>query len=566
MTLATPRRTWPTLLFTVAAVWFALVSMLPCADRAWRAVAGDTPSEPGLQGEATRLLTDAGIAVSINEDGERGTVAFSRGIEAASHPLRLDILFDPQRMDGTRLVATEALSRGLGTNCLSQAVEPLVRREASGGDRIYLASLAVEVVQAAYEADRFGKPVLPNWLLPGMAVLCGSLAWLSHRLGRISPAVVPYVPSMALAEDRRGLEAKLARIVAEIAATRSAMAERESGLAQTTEPTWRERLNVVGRVRGRREAARMRTGMAALMEKAAALERARTAVVSEISGNYRRQTDDRRRFYDQVEDRALMIWFLRQAVAVMAIMAVSLAAAHATVAFAAPGALISPARFDEVLLRGDTLIATALEANPDLAATVAVRCFARVVHPEPRETKVANVADQAPGGLFVDPPTPWRAPIRGVQHCLIGNPCGNACIPVGRVCHVGQPARVGQECGRGYISMAKTCRVDRIPPPVITPLVTLPMETGTPSSGTSAAAYVRPDDAPRYIPPPSSGDADGGGAASIPSRTAVPAPTVQPPGTPRTVHVEGYDRLNGTHVQSHDRAAPGQGTGRGSRR
>jgi hypothetical protein len=219
-----------------------------------------------------------------------------------------------------------------------------------------------------------------------------------------------------------------------------------------------------------------------------------------------------------------------------------------------------------MLFRGDTLIATAMDANPDLIAKVGAHCFARVIQPTPQEVAVLSAPVQRQEERrVVDPPPSWK-PIEVVQQCRIGIPCGNACIPMGRVCHVGQLARVGQECGKGYIALAKTCHVDRPQPPPITPVMALPVETRTPTLENPTAIYGRPDDAPRNILPQPSIDVGGGSTASPQFHTAAPAPQAQAPSPPKTVHVEGYDRSNGTHVQSYDRAASGQGLGRSSRR
>lgn len=562
MTPVVQRRAWPTIVFLAAAVWFAIASLVPVAEQAWRTVVVAAPSEPSLDVETARLLNDGGIVVQVRDGADTGAAAFSRGLTAASHPLRLDILFDPQQMDATRLVATEALSRGLGAQCIPDAIEPLVQREAAGGERTYLASLGLEVVQAAYEADRFGKPVLPRWLFPVMVVLCGALAWFSRRLGRMTVPVSLYMPSMTITEDRRRLEVKSTRIEADIATTQAVLAKREAEVSKANDPGWWQQLNVVGRFRERQEAARIQTETAALARKLGRLAQSKTAVEAEISRNDRRLSDDRRRFDQRADDRVWMAGVHRKMVGVLALTAAVLATTHAAVAVTYPGALISASRFDEMLFRSDTLIATALEANPDLVETVGARCFARVVRPEPQEVTLANTAGSIQDG---DPvvPYPPLAPRGLIQHCRIGVPCGHACIPAGHRCLIGQTSRVGQECGKGYISMAKTCRVDRTPP--VTPVVARPSETSNPASTTTRPAYTQPDATAGYVPPPSP-VGGGGGSTYTPPRTVVPTPTPQGTSSPRTVHVEGYDRSNGTHVQSYDRAAPGQGTGRGSRR
>ena len=415
--------------------------MLPIADQVRRAVAA--PFQPGLNAEMAHLLTDGDIVVDAIDGGEGGAAAFGRRLSAASHPLRLDIVFDPRRAGGTLLVASEALSRGLGPRCLPNAIEPLVRGEAAGGDRTYLASLGVEVVQAAYEADRFGKPMLPLWLFPEVAILCSVLAGLSHRLGRMTAPVASYAPSSALTEDRRKLDAKLARIDDETATTRASLAERHA-VAAAAEPTWWRRLNVLRRFGERREAARARARTAVLTEKLENLQKTRTAVETEISKNDPKLLDKRRRFDARVEDKAWLTKFSGRVVGVLAITVAVLAAAHATTAAVHPSALISASRSDPILLRGDTLIATALEANPDLVEAVAAHCDARVVQPEPQEATAADAADRSPGEpAIAGPPHSPEPPFGGLQHCFVGIPCGRACIPAERVCHIGQVVHVG---------------------------------------------------------------------------------------------------------------------------
>ena len=562
MSSATPTRTWPTVLFLAAAVWFAIVSLLPIAEQAWRTVVVAAPLEPSLLTDTARLLDDGGIVVQVSESADSGAPTIGRGVAAVSHPLRLDILFDPHQASEVHLVATGALSRGLGAQCIPDAIEPLVRREAAGGDRIYLASLGLEVVQAAYEADRFGKPVLPRWLFPVMVALCGLLAWFSHRLGRVTEPMRLYMPSMTIMEERRRLEVESTRIESDIATTKAALAKREAEVPDANEPGWWWQLNVVGRFRERQEAARVQTETAALARRLARLAQSRTAVEAEISRSDRRLSDHRRRFDQRADDRAWMAGVHRKMIGVLALTAAVLATTHAAVAVTYPGALISASRFDEILFRSDTLIATALEANPDLVEAVSARCFARVVRPEPQEVPLANTAGPIQDE---DPvvPYPPLAPRGLVQQCRIGIPCGQACIPAGHRCLIGQTSRVGQECGKGYISMAKICRVDRTPP--VTPVVARPSETSNPVSTTTRPVYTQPDATAGYVPPPSP-VGGGGGSTYAPPRTVVPTPTPQGTSSPRTVHVEGYDKSNGTHVQSHDRAAPGQGTGRGSHR
>jgi hypothetical protein len=346
MTFATPKQTWPTVLFLATTVWFAIVSLLPVAEQAWRAVAVASSFEPSLDAETARLFKDSGIVIQVRDADNFGTATIGREMAAMNHPLRLDITFDPQQAGEARLVGTEALSRGLGPQCLSDAIEPLVRREAKGGDRTYLASLGVEVVQAAYEADRFGKAVLPRWLVPGMAILCGALAWFSSRLGRMTVPVTFYMPSMTLTEERRRLETSLARIDADMAKTRAALVEQEAATADISEPIWWQRLNVIKQFKKRRDAARALAKMAALREKVATLDKARTALAAAMSRNDRRQSDHRRRFDAWVENSARLAGSFRQAVGALAIAATILATTHATVAVASPGALIAPSRFE----------------------------------------------------------------------------------------------------------------------------------------------------------------------------------------------------------------------------
>lgn len=563
MTPAAPTRRWPAVLFLTAAAWFIVASAVPVAVQAWRAMAVVAPFEPGFDAEAARLFKDGEIVVQVGQVNEAGAAMLGRGLAAATHPLHLYILFDPQQAGEVHLLATEPLSRGLGPHCLPDAIEPLLRREAVGGDQAYLASLGLEVVQAAYEASRFGKPVLPGWLLPGLAALCCALAWASRRFTRMPASAGPYTPSTALTDKRRWLLADLVRIKAGIAAAQASLAELDAAVIPVVEPDWWQRLNVMKRAKDRQEAERARAGKAALAAKLAGLVQSKAAAEAELSRNEQQFTSDRERFDLRVEDRAWLAGVSRRAFGGLAVAAVVLAATHATIAAALPGTLISTAYRDEMLFRGDTLVATALDANPDLEAEVGARCFARVVRPDPQEAVVASAAEPVPAWLpIIDPPPPH--PVDD-QHCRIGIPCGHACIPAGRMCHIGQPTRVGQACGKGYIAMAKTCRVDRTPPP-ITPVVARPTDTGPRSPTASTFAYPTPSTTPSYVPPPASVTDGASDTASPSDRASTLAPVTPVPSSPRTVHVDGYTRSNGTQVQPYDRTAPGQGSGRAGRR
>ncbi len=561
MTPAAPMRRWPAVLFLAAAAWFVVASLLPVAVQAWRAVAVVAPFEPSFDAETARLFDETGIVVKVGQASEAGTAAVGRELVAATQPLRLDILFDPQQAGEVHLLATEPVSRGLGPQCLPDAIEPLLRREAAGGDQVYLASLGLEVVQAAYEADRFGRPMLPRWLLPGLASLCGALAWASRRFGRTPAPAGQYTPSPALTNKRRCLQADLIRIEANIVKAQASLAELDASVLPVVEPDWWQRLNVMKRAKERQDAERALAAKAALAAKLAGLVQSKAAAEAELSRNEQQFTSDRERFDLRLEDRAWRAGVSRRAFGVLATAAVALAATHATIAVALPGALISTAYRDEMLFRGDLLVATALDANPDLEAVVGARCFARVVRPDPQEAVVASAAEPAHAwSPIIDPPPPIHD-----QHCRIGIPCGRACIPAGRMCHIGQPTRIGQACGKGYIAMAKTCQVDRAPPP-ITPVVARPTDTGPHSSPASTFAYPTPSTTPSYVPPPPSVTDSASSTVSPPYHAVTPAPMTPMPSSPRTVHVDSYTKSNGTQVQSYDRTAPGQGSGRGGRR
>ena len=592
MNPSVPKRSWPTVLFVGASIWCVVISLLPIAEPAWRPTAIVTPIDPSVQAAAAQLLSDTGILVRNQDLSQAGPTAIGRELAVGGYPLRLDIVLDSLNPADVHLVATAALSDGLGALCLTQAIEPLIRREADGGDWSYLAGIGLEMVQAGNEAGRFGRPVLPRWFFPVVAVLCAMLAWCSRSLGRSIGPARPYTPSKSLAWTMRRLEHEIGRIDAEAAVTRTSLAEQSQSGAIRPERTFWGQFNLHRRFRERREGTRAQAQTAALMVKLDRLAKARERVEVEIRLTERRLFDHRKRFDLALAGKTWATLLVSQGIAGLALVVVVAATVHASLALAHPGTLLSHSQTDLMLFRDDTLVGTALGAHPDLVMPFDKLCSARVMRPEsPRLTgseppgqhgvgdtlagaSMVTVGQESAVGIIgqprgggsataiaenLPPIPPSNGPI-----CKVGTPCGYACIPTGRLCHIGQVASVGQVCGRGYISLATTCHRNPVQALSAMPAAARRPEPMAPWPTAGGNSYSQPKDGAASVQQTPASD-ERGLAGATQSRTIAMPPERQLPSTPQTVHVEGYDRANGTHVQSYERSAPGQGKGRGSR-
>ncbi len=538
----------------LAAAWFGFFAV---EIRTWTsgtdALTGVGFIPPRIPSDPT---TVAGVEVSVREmpgASTRGRAPFGGALDDALRPYRLLINYRAVAPTDVGFVPSRALARAMGPACFARALGPLVSAEMVEGDLEYGIGIALDAVTAVREAGRFPTPSPGPWMLLTLCLAAVAAAVLAFRRRPLPTRRMASGPPDFMVRDRAAAQSELERLAEAVAAGSSELAAKKTADAsQGAARSGLGRLNIVRTVRegrGRRQAA---ADTAALAEKVAGL-------LAQLARARARQTGIDRAIMAEVaaEERrfgrkAALGELARIAPQVAAFSLFTLAILHAAAAFLAPGLLMLPPVASPTLVRGDTLIGTALAAHPEYVTTLAEHCMVTVVFPEPSATLASTSPRPVSGGPeAVSPvPPPVFPPSSVGPRCTVGTPCGEACIPAGRVCRIasGDPGH-GRACGNGYIAMSKTCRIER-------------------------QASDRRDQSVRQDPPPPFATGAGGQAAAPPQTTADVA---SPPSTDRTmpsgsgtpapsastrsdtVHVQGYTRQDGRVVQPYDRAAPRRG-------
>lgn len=317
--------------------------------------------EPAQSRSSSHQLFGRGnVVVALSERAAQQGETGPHDLGATSRLLRLEVIHEAGQPSDTRLVATDALSRGLGPQCLPTAIESLVRREAANGDKAYVAGIAVDIVQAAYEADRFGHPLLSSETAAGIALGLLILAALVHRVLASMRPPSDYVPSENLVRSRAVLEGKLVELRQAISELQVGLTERQGSEANQAPISWWEWLNLPERLEESRKAAMVKAATSAMVAKLSGLKKELGIAEQALGLNDKRFKSERMAFERKRHRAALMARAVPRAAGVLAVAALALAASFASLTVAAPSRLMSPGTQESVLIRPDTLIALPL--------------------------------------------------------------------------------------------------------------------------------------------------------------------------------------------------------------
>lgn len=465
---------------------------------------------------------------------------------------RLEVTYHLPAAGGAALEPSLALGQLLGPSCFARALGPLVSAEADGGDLPYVVGIVLDAVMAAKEAGRLTGSVPGPLALLALCLSGILLALLALRRPFTSvPQKTFYAPDF-MVRDLSTAEAEQERLDDAIVAIRSELSAKEAAFTSPM-PTpsglaWLDFIqnarDTLGRTKHKLDTRAVR---GQIVELEMTLDRARkrqAKIVRAVAAQARSENRRHRR-------RVRWVAFANTTPAIGAMLIFLLATVHAALAIGLPELLMPPTPTGRILIRGDTLIATALAAHPEFRSALANHCMIRVVVPEPSDVRPSTLLDLVAGETTVlakNKPASVTLAAMGGRQCKIGSPCGGACIPAGRICRVGslEPGH-GKACGDGYIAMAKTCRIEP-PEPARADQTKFQNTRALPEPSYQSeprSSHVVEDRLP-YSSPTSGSSSSGSGTTATPTQSG-------------TVHVQGYTRQDGKVVQSYERSAPSRG-------
>ena len=283
---------------------------------------------------------------------------------------------------------------------------------------------------------------------------------------------------------RDSLDGKVVKLQSSLAAASAKQVELSAVVVEKPVPTFWDKLNPF--TRQNEAEATLQSEIQLAIARVAELERKIGTALEEVAAHAASMIKHREASLERAEMRVSIRRFARRVTLIAALASLTVGIVLTTATFAGSGLALSSPHHGRVLMRADTSLASALQANPEIAHKILQRCGVGVSEPvsaegTPDEVKPVEVEARSTFGegadqSFQPASTYWSSIGRAVMYvagspspnllhgmrCTIGKPCGGACIPVDHTCRLSMTADV-RSCGGNQVAVGKTCR----PAPVV---------------------------------------------------------------------------------------------------
>lgn len=227
--------------FLAASFAFLLPPVVPIAARVFQA------ATVGIKSPDAVAWSGGNTVLSVHGPEGRATTLASL-LARSTQPVQAEMILDDAVPTTPKITGNEAAVRGLGPSCLPDAMEPLLVKEAEGADRTYLTQVATDLVEAAYEAERFGQPLLDAGTATEFALGLLFLAWLSRKVLSKPRRAHEYVAPPDMVARCKGLERKIPEIESSLSDAAARMEELSTVVVEEPVPTFWDKLNPFAKV------------------------------------------------------------------------------------------------------------------------------------------------------------------------------------------------------------------------------------------------------------------------------------------------------------------------------